>query len=89
MDAEGCSVRAVADLLTIDEALALVLRHSVPLPGERVPLDATAGRVLAAGVVAAVNLPPFASSAMDGFAIRAAETPGTLEIVGRIAAGRT
>ena len=35
-----------------------------------------------------VDLPPFASSAMDGFALRAADTPGTLPVAFRIAAGR-
>jgi molybdopterin molybdotransferase len=58
------------------------------LPAERVPLDAAAGRVLAEAGLAAVDLPPFASSAMDGFALRAADTPGTLPVVARIAAGR-
>jgi molybdopterin molybdotransferase len=44
--------------------------------------------VLAAPAHAAVDLPPFASSAMDGFTVRAADTPGKLPIVFRIAAGR-
>ena len=45
------------------------------------------GRVLAEDVVSRVDLPPFPSSAMDGFAVRAADTPGTLPVVFRIAAG--
>jgi molybdopterin molybdotransferase len=44
--------------------------------------------VLAEPARAAVDLPPFASSAMDGFAVRSADTPGTLIVVDRIAAGR-
>jgi molybdopterin molybdotransferase len=44
--------------------------------------------VLAEPARAAVDLPPFASSAMDGFAVRAADTPGTLPVVARVAAGR-
>jgi molybdopterin molybdotransferase len=44
--------------------------------------------VLAVDAVAAVDLPPFASSAMDGFALRSADAPGRLPVVARIAAGR-
>ena len=47
-----------------------------------------AGRVSAEEVRARVDLPPFASSAMDGFAVRAADLPGTLRIAGESAAGR-
>ena len=46
-----------------------------------------AGRVLAEAVAALIDLPPFPSSAMDGFAIKAADVPGELPIVFRIAAG--
>jgi molybdopterin molybdotransferase len=52
-----------------------------------VPLDAAAGRVLAEDVVALVDLPPFPSSAMDGYALRAEDTPGSLPVVFRVAAG--
>jgi len=76
------------ELTTIEEALTLVLGRALALPAERVPLGEAAGRFLAEPGLAATDLPPFASSAMDGFAIRAADTPGLLEIVGRIAAGR-
>jgi molybdopterin molybdotransferase len=76
------------DLLTIDEALALVLERTRPLEAEDVGLDAAAGRVLAEDARSAVDLPPFPSSAMDGFALRAADAPGTLPVVERIAAGR-
>jgi molybdopterin molybdotransferase len=78
----------VGELLTIAEAQRLILERVRSLPAERVPLDAAAGRVLAEAGLAAVDLPPFASSAMDGFALRAADTPGTLPVVARIAAGR-
>src|SRR5919198_2052108 len=80
--------RAVADLLSYDEALRLVLDRVQPLAGEAVDLADAAGRVLAEPAVADVDLPPFPSSAMDGFAVRASDTPGTLPIVARIAAGR-
>jgi molybdopterin molybdotransferase len=46
-----------------------------------------AGRVLAEPAVARTDLPPFDSSAMDGFAVRAADTPGRLTVVGQSAAG--
>jgi molybdopterin molybdotransferase len=59
-----------------------------PLAAERVVLDEARGRVLAEPAVAAVDLPPFDSSAMDGFAVRAEDTPGELPVVFRIAAGR-
>jgi molybdopterin molybdotransferase len=78
----------VADLLTIDEALAAVLERVHRLDDEPVGLAAAAGRVLSAPARAAVDLPPFPSSAMDGYALRAADTPGRLPIVFRVAAGR-
>jgi molybdopterin molybdotransferase len=78
----------VADLLSIEEALARILERVRPLPAEPVPLEEATGRVLAEDVVAAADLPPFPSSAMDGFAVRAVDTPGTLSVAFRIAAGR-
>jgi molybdopterin molybdotransferase len=78
----------MADLLTLDEALRLVLDRVRPLPSERVPLADAAGRFLAEPGLAVVDLPPFDSSAMDGFAVRAADTPGRLPVAFRIAAGR-
>jgi molybdopterin molybdotransferase len=72
----------------MEEAQRLVLERVRPLAGERVTLEAAAGRILAEPAPALVDLPPFASSAMDGFALRAADTPGTLPVVARIAAGR-
>jgi molybdopterin molybdotransferase len=78
----------VAELLTIEQAQRLILERALPLSPERVPLDEAAGRVLAEDARAAVDLPPFASSAMDGFALRSADTPGTLPVVFRVAAGR-
>lgn len=77
----------VPGLLTIDEALALVLHHVRPLPDEDVAVADASGRVLAADAVARVDLPPFASSAMDGYAVRAADTPGSLVVAGQSAAG--
>src|SRR5262249_61239401 len=58
------------------------------LEPEDVRLADADGRVLAETARSAVDLPPFPSSAMDGFALRAADAPGTLPVVARIAAGR-
>ena len=57
-------------MLAVDEALALIRSCCAPLPIEQVPLAEAFGRVLAAPVDAPRNLPPFANSAMDGFALR-------------------
>jgi molybdopterin molybdotransferase len=78
----------MAGLLTLDEAIARVLERAEPLAAEHVPLRDALGRVLAEDARSAVDLPPFPSSAMDGFAVRAADTPGQLPVVARIAAGR-
>src|SRR3954465_7754094 len=78
----------VADLLTLEQAQALILARTHVLDAERVPLGDAAGRVTAAPVTSLIDLPPFRSSAMDGYAVRAADLPGTLPIVARIAAGR-
>ena len=61
-------------LLTVEDYLArvLTLGHS-PRRVETVPLDAALGRVLAVDVAAAVSVPPFDNSAMDGYAVRAAD----------------
>ena len=78
----------MSDLLSIKAARARVLERVQALPSERVPLETASGRVLAVDARASVDLPPFPSSAMDGFALRAADTPGRLPIVARVAAGR-
>ena len=79
----------MADLVSLEEAQRLVLERVRPLDAERVPVERAAGRVLAESPVATTDLPPFASSAMDGFAVRAAEVFAgvSLPVVERIAAG--
>ncbi|HUZ15008.1 MAG TPA: gephyrin-like molybdotransferase Glp [Gaiellaceae bacterium] len=74
-------------LLTFEEAQARILAAARALSAEPVPVAAAAGRVLAEDVTAAVDLPPFPSSAMDGYAVRTADLPGTLLVVGESAAG--
>ena len=74
-------------LPSVDEALAIVLAQAAFLGAEDVRVVDAAGRVLAADARALVDLPPFASSAMDGYAVRAADTPGVLAVAGDSAAG--
>lgn len=81
----------MADLLPVDEALAQVLDGAAPLPGEDAALHLAAGRALAADVIAGRMQPPFPASAMDGYAVRAADiaaVPATLRVVGHSVAGR-
>ncbi len=77
----------MAEPLSLEEALKRILERVTPLEPEAVPLAAAAGRVLAEDARAVVDLPPFPSSAMDGFAVRSEDTPGRLPVVARIAAG--
>jgi molybdopterin molybdotransferase len=77
----------VEEILALADAQAAVLARVRPLEPETVPLAEAAGRVLAEPARAAVDLPPFRSSAMDGYALRSADTPGRLPVVFRIAAG--
>lgn len=74
-------------LLTFDEALARIVEHSRALPTEAVAVSDSVGRVLREPAVAHIDLPPFPSSAMDGFAVRAADVPGELAVSFRIATG--
>jgi molybdopterin molybdotransferase len=76
-------------MISIDEALELVLGGLAPLGSQRMPLAEAAGRVAAEPAVSAVDLPPFDRSAMDGYAVRAADTaPGVaLRLAGGVAAG--
>jgi molybdopterin molybdotransferase len=75
------------ELLTLEAALERILEHAKPLPIEMVPIGEAHGRVVREPARATVDLPPFPSSAMDGFAVRASETPGELPVAFRVAAG--
>ena len=81
-------MREVKALLSMEEAQRLILERVRPLEAEPVALDSAAGRVLAAPATSRVDLPPFDSSAMDGFAVRAGDTPGRLPVRERIPAGK-
>ncbi len=81
-------------LLPLEAALDRILEGVVPLSAESVPLARALGGVLAEDVSALLTLPPWDNSAMDGFAVRAADVatagvdaPVTLKVIGEVAAG--
>ena len=88
MSACGCDT---SGLKPVDEAIDELLARVPPLPPvEHVPLSDALGRVLAAPLSAPFAVPAWDNSAMDGFALRAADLPadgGWLPLAGRIAAG--
>ncbi|MCB9680371.1 MAG: molybdopterin molybdotransferase MoeA [Alphaproteobacteria bacterium] len=78
-------------MLPVDEARARVLATVVPLPSEPVPVLQALDRVLAADVVATVDVPPWDNSAMDGYAVRSADLGpdgGALTVLEVVPAGR-
>jgi molybdopterin molybdotransferase len=80
----------IVALMPVAEALARVLADAQALPSEQAPLHEAHGRVLAANVAALRTQPPANVSAMDGYAVRAADvaqTPARLTLVGEVAAG--
>ncbi|MGO4571718.1 molybdopterin molybdotransferase MoeA [Microvirga sp. 2TAF3] len=78
-------------LISVEEALSRILAGIPgPVESKRVPLSACAGRTLAEDVVALRDQPPFPASAMDGYALRSADSPqapSTLTVIGTSAAG--
>jgi molybdopterin molybdotransferase len=77
--------------LSVADALACVLADAAPLPSEDAPLAAAVGRVLTADLAALRDQPPADLSAMDGYAVRAADiarTPARLRVIGEVPAGR-
>lgn len=60
-------------LLPVDAALAAILARVPAVQSETVPLQAAFGRVLSRPVIASHDQPPFNASAMDGYAVRAAD----------------
>jgi molybdopterin molybdotransferase len=79
-------------MMTVEEALARVIASGAPpLDEEKVALEQAYGRVLVRDLKALRTQPPFPNSAMDGYALRAADTapaPATLTVIGESAAGR-
>jgi molybdopterin molybdotransferase len=74
-------------LLSRDEAWALIAARAVALEAVPRPLEKAVGRVLAQDVASPIDIPGFDRSAMDGYAVRAADTPGALPIAFEVAAG--
>ena len=76
-------------MISVDEALTRLFGLCGTLPGETVPLRQAANRVLAEPPVATRDQPPFAASAMDGYAIRESdhEPAARLRVIGEAAAG--
>src|SRR4051794_19408599 len=74
-------MRGFRERATVDAVLALLDARTTALAAEVVPLLEAARRVLAEPVVSAVDVPAFARSAMDGYAVRAADT-GPRTVVG-------
>jgi molybdopterin molybdotransferase len=86
----------VNDLMNVDRAVQLILENITVLPSESVPIAQVLGRVLAEDVTAGENIPPFANSGMDGYAVRSADVeaaapdhPVRLPVVLDIPAGAT
>jgi molybdopterin molybdotransferase len=83
------------NLTDLDQARRIVIESCEPLQSESVNLERSLGRVLAEDVVSETSIPPFDNSAMDGFAVRAADTadassgtPARLTVIGESRAGR-
>jgi molybdopterin molybdotransferase len=76
-------------VLTVEQALEAILSRVQPLGSEHVDVLASLGRVLAQPVVSRREIPPWANSSMDGYAVRAQDTGGgvVLSVVGRVEAG--
>jgi molybdopterin molybdotransferase len=80
----------VSSLLTLEQALARILARASPLcPVQDFPLIGALGRVLAKDIISPVAVPGDDNSAMDGYALRAAEADRPLPVSQRIAAGST
>jgi len=77
-------------MITVRQALEIVLQQTARLPIETKSLLESAGRVLAKDVISDVDMPPFPRSTMDGFAVRSDDirnAPVRLQVVGTIPAG--
>src|SRR6266487_7125317 len=80
-------------MISVEDALERILAEIQPLTATRVPLPESLGLVLAEDVIAQEDMPPFANSAMDGFALLSRDSqprdghPARLRITGEVAAG--
>jgi molybdopterin molybdotransferase len=76
-----------SELLTVAQAREQILAAIDPLPAECVAIEEALDRVLAQDLPAAGDVPPFASAAMDGYAVRAGPAGRTLQVIGESSAG--
>lgn len=85
----GCCAEISPDLMSVQEAIALSLQQVRPTAKtESISLDSALGRVVCRDVLAPCAMPYFDNSAMDGFAVRCADTEATcLPIAGTVSAG--
>lgn len=77
-------------LISVDDAIALIVKHRPQMPAETVRLEDAHGRILASPLKAKLTQPPAALSAMDGYAVHLADVskPGkTLSVIGEAPAG--
>src|ERR1041384_5412382 len=82
--------RIARTMITVDEALSIILDNVEPLGDDSVRLAFAHRRVLAEAIVADLDLPPFDRARMDGYALRSADaatTPVRLRSIGEVAAG--
>ena len=84
----------IEPMLSVEEALERILSEFHPLEPERVPILEALGRVLVEDVYAGEDIPPYANSSMDGYAVQAADTAGAsrqapcrLRVIADLAAG--
>lgn len=75
-------------MISVAEARAIVLENAPACAVEALSLHAALGRTLREDIVSPRDQPPFRASAMDGYALRAADTPGVLKLIGEAGAGR-
>ncbi len=75
-------------MIPLADAQSTILDAVTPLAPRSFALRAARGLVLAQDIVATEPVPPFANTGMDGYAVRAADTPGSLRVVGELPAGR-
>lgn len=77
-------------MITVRQALEIALQKTARLPIETIPLLESSGHILAEDVLSDVDMPPFARSTMDGYAVRSGDVrnaPARLQVVGMIPAG--
>ncbi len=75
-------------MISVAEARSVILENAPACAAETISLHAALGRTLREDIVSHRDQPPFRASAMDGYALRAADTPGVLRLIGEAGAGR-